>query len=940
MADRRVKVIFEAEIAKFKAGMDELSKSSKDAAKEAETTGKAVNKKAEAIRELGPVAATAGAGIVAGVGLSIKKFADFDKAMSSVQAATHETTGNMTLLREAAMKAGADTAFSAEEAAKGIEELAKAGVSTADIMGGGLDGALSLAAAGELAVGDAAEIAATAMTQFKLSGDQIPHLADLLAAGAGKAQGSVSDLGAALNQSGLVASAAGLNIEETTGTLAAFASSGLIGSDAGTSFKSMLQALQNPSKKAALEMERLGISLYDSNGEFAGMDVLAGQLKSSLEGATSAERDQTMAVIFGSDAVRAANVLYSQGADGINDWTNKVNDAGYAAETAAIMQNNLTGDLELLGGAFDTVFLKAGGTGNDALRGFVQGAESLVDMVGKIPAPIMGVGTILAGVAGGALLLGGGLITAIPKIKDTVDALRDVAPAGGKADKALRGVGKGAAYAAGAIGALSIVGPTVASWVGSGIKANPTELSDSLFKIGEGGAAAGAGLSDLEGMFTGKGNFMDGLDVQGLDDAFRVIGNPDVSDNVDNTLSSILSFGTRGSSNIEFAKKNFMGLDQTLADMVANGSTEEAAKAYEELAAKAQASGVPIEKLVEIFPGYNSSLAANATEASSAAASEVVLKEALDEVGVSAEGVVEDMEKFLEQLFAAGVVTRDERGALREYEASIDAISESIKENGKSLDETTEKGRANQEAYDGIAASGQAYVEALAAGGASEKDLQAAMSGTYESLIVAAGQFGISGDKADAMARKVMGIPDDVSVSSWMSEQAKNTAEATKGAIDAIPKSTTIYTHYKTTGSKPGPIRMTPKDVISNSFLPQKAGGGEIEGSGIKGVDSELILAAPGEHMLTAREVDLMGGQDAVYRFRSELKQGVPAYAGGGAIGVMSGGFSSGGSSGAPSRSVSIKVDVHGATDGPAVARQVLNEIGWKLNEQGLGVNL
>ena len=107
--------------------------------------------------------------------------------------------------------------------------MAKAGVSTKDILGGGLKGALSLAAAGSLDVAEAAEISASALTQFKLSGDKIPHLADLLAAGAGKAQGSVQDLGAALNQSGLVAASTGLSIEETTGVLAAFASAGVDG---------------------------------------------------------------------------------------------------------------------------------------------------------------------------------------------------------------------------------------------------------------------------------------------------------------------------------------------------------------------------------------------------------------------------------------------------------------------------------------------------------------------------------------------------------------------------------------------------------------------------------------------------------------------------------------------------------------------------------------
>jgi TP901 family phage tail tape measure protein len=82
-------------------------------------------------------------------------------------------------------------------------------------------------------------------------------VADLLAAGAGKAQGSVEDMGMALKQGGLLAASTGLSIEETTGTLAAFASAGLIGSDAGTSFKTMLQSLTPVSVAAKNEMDRL-----------------------------------------------------------------------------------------------------------------------------------------------------------------------------------------------------------------------------------------------------------------------------------------------------------------------------------------------------------------------------------------------------------------------------------------------------------------------------------------------------------------------------------------------------------------------------------------------------------------------------------------------------------------------------------------------------------
>jgi hypothetical protein len=88
-------------------------------------------------------------------------------------------------------------------------------------------------------------------------------------------------MSAALNQAGLIASQTGLSIEDTTGTLAAFASAGLLGSDAGTSFKTMLQAVQAPSGKTKELMDDLGISAYDTAGNFIGITKFAGQLKSS-----------------------------------------------------------------------------------------------------------------------------------------------------------------------------------------------------------------------------------------------------------------------------------------------------------------------------------------------------------------------------------------------------------------------------------------------------------------------------------------------------------------------------------------------------------------------------------------------------------------------------------------------------------------------------------
>lgn len=219
MAERVVAVTLRARIDEFKRSMQE-------AANETRTVGTEAQKLAqskESFERLGRAGVATGALIAAGLGVAISKAADFNQQMSFVAATGDDAKQSIDALREAALEAGASTVFSASESANAIEELAKAGIDASNILGGALKGSLDLAAAGGLGVAEAAGIAATTMQQFRLGGQDASHVADLLAAGAGKAMGDVRDMSAALNQSGLVAAQFGLSVEETTGTLAAFA---------------------------------------------------------------------------------------------------------------------------------------------------------------------------------------------------------------------------------------------------------------------------------------------------------------------------------------------------------------------------------------------------------------------------------------------------------------------------------------------------------------------------------------------------------------------------------------------------------------------------------------------------------------------------------------------------------------------------------------------
>lgn len=392
--NRNITVRLLADTSNFTAGMAKVSGESQKAA----TTMEAAGGKTKLITT--GVAAAGVAATALGVA-AIKMAADFDASMSTVQANTGASADEMAQLRQAAIDAGADTIYSATESVDAINELGKAGLSTSDILSGGLSGALNLAASDGMEVGQAAEYMSSAMAQFNLTGADATHIADLLAAGAGEALGNVSDFGEALNNVGSTANKFGLSIDTTVGTLAAFAHQGIIGAEAGTQLRSVLLALTNQTEKQRKATEEYGITLYDAQGNFVGMSSLAGQLKEKLGGLTQEQRNSAMATMFGSYAIQGANVLYAEGASGIDEWTKKVSQSGYAADLAAKKNDNLKGDLENLSGSFESLMISLGEGGQGPLRSLVQTLDTLVDAFSQLPAPVQQGIVLMTALAGG-----------------------------------------------------------------------------------------------------------------------------------------------------------------------------------------------------------------------------------------------------------------------------------------------------------------------------------------------------------------------------------------------------------------------------------------------------------------------------------------------------------------------------------------------------------
>ena len=382
-----------ADTASYEAAMTRAGSTARTVASGMENTGRKSALIASGMTAAG--LAVAAFGVAA-----VKMAADFDQQMSTVQANTGATSAQMDQLRAAAIEAGASTVYSASDSADAINDLGKAGMSVTDILTGGLTGALNLAASDGMAVGDAAEYMANALSMFHLKGSQASQVADTLAAGAGKAVGNVSDFGEALNNCGAQANSFGMNIQETTGVLALFAQNGTIGAEAGTQLKSVLMKLSAPSSEAQAEMDKLGISVYDSSEKFVGMANLAGQLKEKIGSLSEEQRHYAMATIFGSYATNGATYIMNAGKKGVEDWTKAVSESGYAAEQAAAKNNNLKGDLENLSGSMESLMISVGEGAQGPLRKMVQGLDTLVDAFAGLPSGVQQTLVVMASLAG------------------------------------------------------------------------------------------------------------------------------------------------------------------------------------------------------------------------------------------------------------------------------------------------------------------------------------------------------------------------------------------------------------------------------------------------------------------------------------------------------------------------------------------------------------
>lgn len=359
--------------------------------------------------------------IVAAGGAATSVAASFDDAMSQVQGALGGASADMDGLRDLALQLGADTVFSATESAQAMVELAKGGLTEAQIKGGALAASMDLAAAGQLNLADAAATTVQMMGSFGLGAGDATRIANALAGAANASSADVSDLTQAMSQCSAQASLAGWSLEDTAAALALFADHGVKGSDAGTSLKTMLQRLAAPTDQAAEAIAAYGLNIRDSNGKMKDISGIADELTGKLGGLSDAERDAALQTIFGSDASRAAAILMQSGSEGLAKYIAATNDATAAETMANAQKGELSWALENMGGAVESASIAFGTALAPAITAVAGVIGNVAEAFASLPAGVQtGIAVVLALVAalGPLLMVIGSIVAALPAISE------------------------------------------------------------------------------------------------------------------------------------------------------------------------------------------------------------------------------------------------------------------------------------------------------------------------------------------------------------------------------------------------------------------------------------------------------------------------------------------------------------------------------------------
>lgn len=345
---------------------------------------------------------------------SLKTAGNFEAAMNRVAAKSQATSEEMRQLNQLAKNLGATTQFSATEAASGLEFLAQAGFNAKQQLQA-LPGVLNLAAAGNVDLGRASDIATNVLSQFRLTAGDTSKVVDVLAKATISSNTNLEQLADAMNYLGPTAAALGVTLEDAAAVVEIMSNNGLQGSLGTRALGTALTRLTKPTKQMSEVMTALNLEFFDSQGKFIGVEKTIALLENRMQGMTQKQKASTIATLFGAEAFQEFNILLAEGSQKIGKLSADLQNAGGTAERVAkTNMAGFNGALKDLGSAFEGVQIAIANSGIlEFATKLIGKATEMVRAFTTLNPKLLQVITIMGGLAaaiGPVLLIVGKLI--------------------------------------------------------------------------------------------------------------------------------------------------------------------------------------------------------------------------------------------------------------------------------------------------------------------------------------------------------------------------------------------------------------------------------------------------------------------------------------------------------------------------------------------------
>ena len=412
-------------------------------ANESATALQSIGAKGEKLKTVGDNISNVGtkllpvtAGVTALGTAAVKTAADFDSAMSQVAAVSGATGDDLQRLREKAREMGAQTKFSASEAAEAMNYMAMAGWKTEDMLSG-IEGVMNLAAASGEDLATTSDIVTDALTAFGLSAQDSGHFADILAAASSNANTNVSMMGETFKYCAPIAGALGFSAEDTAEAIGLMANAGIKGSQAGTALRTIMNNLSGDVKICGSSIGEVTIATTNADGSMRDLSYILADCRTAFAGLSESEKAAAAESLVGKNAMSGFLALMNAGEGDINKLSSAIENCdGCAADMAATMNDNLEGQLTILKSQLQELAISFGEMLMPAIRTIVGWIQKLVDWLNSMDEGtrkvIITVALVAAALGPVLIVVGkiisaiGTIMTIIPKLAGVINAAKGV----------------------------------------------------------------------------------------------------------------------------------------------------------------------------------------------------------------------------------------------------------------------------------------------------------------------------------------------------------------------------------------------------------------------------------------------------------------------------------------------------------------------------------